>query len=386
MEGERNHNNSRKITVLGTGLVGRAIAADLARSGFTVSAVDLDKGVLAWLERMHDVRGWCADFTGEQLPELIAEADLVVGAAPGHLGYGLMRRVIMAGKPMVDISFCPEDFTELDPLARKMGVTVVPDMGVAPGMCNLLLGYHANRMEVDSYRCMVGGLPVERHWPLQYKSSWSPMDCMEEYVRPARIRIAGKDAERPAMSDLEEVDFPEVGTLEAWNSDGLRSLLSSFPEIPHMVEKTLRYPGTTEYLRVLRELGYFSFDQVEVSGNRIRPADLTAALLFPRMKLEKGEAEFTLMEVEIRGREEDRETTWKYHLYDTYDPVTDTSSMARTTGYACSGAARLILAGMLDEPGVVPPEKAGVTEENFRFILQHLSDRGVQYHPQRLVY
>ncbi len=376
----------QKITVLGAGLVGKAIAADLARSGFSVTAVDLDKGALAWLERYHGVRGWCADFSGDQLPDLIREADLVVGAAPGHLGFGLMRQVIQAGKSMVDISFCPEDFLELGPLARKMGVTVVADMGVAPGMCNVLLGYHAHRMEVDSYRCLVGGLPLDRSWPLQYKSSWSPMDCLEEYVRPARLRVDGRDEERPALSDLEDLEIEGVGTLEAWNSDGLRSLLKSFPQISNMVEKTLRYPGTTEYLKVLRELGYFSTHEVDVLGKKIRPVDLTAALLFPQMKLRKGEEEFTVMLVEILGREQGRTVQWRYFLHDSYDQASDTLSMARTTGYTCTGAARMILGGMLPGPGVIPPESVGVPEENFRFLRQHLSDRGVQYHHRRHVY
>lgn len=368
-----------KILVLGTGLVGRAIAVDLRRDGHEVTAVDRDGEVLEELQRCHGIQGISVDFTDRELERHITRSDLVVGAAPGELGFRLMERVIRAGRNMVDISFCPEDFMELDPLARKQGVTVVADMGVAPGMCNVFLGYHNRFMEVESYRCMVGGLPFKREWPLEYKSSWSLMDCFEEYTRPARLRVGGKDVTKPALSDTEVVHFEGVGELEAWNSDGLRSLLRSFPDIPEMVEKTLRYPGTTEYLRVLRELGFFSAEPIGVSGVAVRPVDLTAALLLPRFRLGKGEGEFTVMRVSIEGTEKGSKRGYHYELYDEYDPVTGTHSMARTTGYACTGAAGLMLEGMLGQKGVIPPEHAAVEETNFRFLLDHLEKRGVRY-------
>lgn len=368
-----------EILVLGAGLVGKAIAIDLHKSGHSVTSVDLDKAVLADLSGKHGIRTVCANFTSEDLDDLLKEADLVMGATPGALGYGVMKRVIEAGTNMVDISFCPEDFMQLDSLAKEHGVTVVADMGVAPGMCNAILAYHNERMDLRSYRCLVGGLPFKREWPLEYKSSWSPMDCIEEYVRPARFREAGENVTRPALSDLETVEFDGIGPLEAWNSDGLRSLLDSFPHIPDMVEKTLRYPGTVDYLAVLRELGYFSTEAVDVNGVMVRPVDLTAALLFPRFELEKGEGEFTVMRIEISGEENGITKNYIYDLYDEYKLETDTLSMARTTGYTATGVAGLILDGLLKEKGVIPPEKAAVEKKAFRTLLGHLQKREVHY-------
>ncbi len=370
---------SKSIIVLGAGMIGKAIAIDLKRSGYMVTSVDLDKEVLGELSDSHNISTIHTDFTGDHLAGMVGESDLVVGAAPGKIGYRIMEKVIRAGKNMVDISFCPEDYMKLDGLAREKGVTVVPDMGVAPGMCNTILGYHHARMVVNSYKCLVGGLPAERNWPLEYKSSWSPIDCIEEYTRPARFRVNSRNVVKPALSDQEPVVFDGIGTLEAWNSDGLRSLLKSFPRIPYMVEKTLRYPGTVDYLRVLRELGYFSREEVEVNGNKIRPLDLTAALLFPQFKLGRGEKEFTVMRVTIEGREKGVDTTYEYNLYDEYDPATDTYSMARTTGYSCTGVVNLILKKMLTEKGVIPPEGVAVKEENFRFLIKYLGERGVNY-------
>lgn len=205
------------------------------------------------------------------------------------------------------------------------------------------------------------------------------MDCIEEYVRPARFREAGENVTRPALSDLETVEFEGIGPLQAWNSDGLRSLLDSFPEIPDMVEKTLRYPGTVDYLAVLRELGYFSTDSVDVNGVKVRPVDLTAALLFPRFELEKGEGEFTVMRIELSGEEDGIEKHYTYDLYDEYKLETDTLSMARTTGYTATGVAGLILDGLFNDKGVIPPEKVAVEEKAFRTLLGHLQKRDVQY-------
>lgn len=375
----------QRIVVLGAGIVGSAIAADLARSGYNVTAADLDHGALEKLKQAYDTDTQCVDFTNPGvLKNLLRNADLVIGAAPGALGFALMKEVIRNGKNMVDISFCPEDFLELDQLAKDHGVTVVADMGVAPGMCNAILGFHDQQMTVNRYKCIVGGLPEKRMWPLEYKSSWSPIDCIEEYTRPARMVRGGKIVTRPALSDAELVEFEEVGTLEEWNSDGLRSLLTTMPHIPDMVEKTLRYPGTINYIRALRELGYFSYQEIEVNGKMIRPIDLTAKLLFPLWKLEEGESEFTIMRVTVEGELEGRKSTVQYDLFDRYDPQTDTLSMSRTTGYACTGVAQMLLKGMITAKGVLAPEMVGQNQENFTYLLHHLQERDVIYRVREL--
>ena len=103
----------------------------------------------------------------------------------------------------------------------------------------------------------------------------------------------------PALSEPELMEFAEVGTLEAFNSDGLRSLIRTMPDIPNMIERTLRYPGHIELMRVLRETGFFSKEAILVKGQAIRPIDLTSQLLFPMWKLEQEEEEFTVMRVII---------------------------------------------------------------------------------------
>ncbi len=368
----------KKIVILGAGLVGGAIAADLVRY-CDVTAVDIREEALVAVAKK-GVRPLQKDLAMPgAVAEIVGPYDLVVGAVPGFMGYRTVQEVIRAGKNMVDISFFPEDPFSLDEEARENGVSVVIDAGVAPGMSNIFLGYYDAVMEVDRYVCYVGGLPVIRQWPWEYKAVFSPIDVIEEYIRPARYVENGHLVVRPALSDTELIDFEGIGTLEAWNSDGLRTLLKT-TRVPNMIEKTLRYPGTVEYLRVLRESGFFSYEPVEVGGKKIRPIDMTARLLFPQWKMKPGEEDFTIMQVEIHGKKGGKEQTFIYTLLDRYDRETGVISMARTTGYTCTALVRLMLEERIGKQGIIPPEQVAQNEENFNFILEHLRERNIVYH------
>jgi saccharopine dehydrogenase-like NADP-dependent oxidoreductase len=368
----------QKIIVLGAGLVGKAMAIDLATK-FDVTSADVNEEALAALKH-HNIKIQRLDFSDlKLLVQTIRSFDLVIGAVPGFMGFQTVKAVIEAGKNMVDISFFPEDPFLLDDLAKQHNVTVVTDCGVAPGMGNIILGYHNKRMTVKSYECLVGGLPVVREWPYEYKAVFSPIDVIEEYVRPARYVQSGEIVTKEALSDSELIKFEGVGTLESWNSDGLRSLIKTMPNIPNMIEKTLRYPGNIEYLRVLRESGFFSYEEIEVKGQTVRPIDLTAKLLFPKWKLKPGEEEFTVMRIRIQGDENGSRKSYEYNLLDRTDKTTGTLSMARTTGYTCTAAASLVADGRFTRKGICPPEYLGEDESHFTFIRHYLKERNVNY-------
>lgn len=368
----------KKIIVLGAGLVGKAMAIDLAKK-FDVTSVDANEQALIEVQK-HGIKTIKADFSNLQLlSSTIQSFDLVVGAVPGFMGLQTARTVIEAGKNMVDISFFPEDPFQLDELAKKKNVTIVTDCGVAPGMGNIILGYHNKRMKINTYECLVGGLPLVREWPYEYKAVFSPIDVIEEYIRPARYVQNSGLVVKEALSDAELVQFDGVGTLESWNSDGLRSLIKTMPNIPNMIEKTLRYPGCVEYLRVLRESGFFSYEEIEVKGVKMRPIDLTAKLLFPKWKLKPGEEEFTVMRVRMIGEEKGLAKTYEYNLLDRTEKTTNTLSMARTTGYTCTAAVNLVMDGKFTRKGICPPEYLGEEESHFNFIVEYLKQRGVHY-------
>lgn len=367
----------KKIVVLGSGMVGRVMALDLA-ADFEVTAVDVRRDNLARLESTA-VRTVRADLSSPAaLRDVIRDCDLVVGSVPGSMGFETLREVIAAGRDIVDISFFPEDALALDEAARTAGVTAVVDCGVAPGMTNMILGYHAARMTVDRFACYVGGLPFRREFPFEYKAPFSPADVIEEYIRPARYVENGHIVVRPALSDVEHMDFPEIGTLHAFNSDGLRSLLRTM-KVPNMIEKTLRYPGHVELIRALRESGFFGTEEIEVRGCKIRPLDATSAVLFKQWFLREEDDEFTVMRVLVEGTADGRPAQIQYDLFDRRDRATGFSSMARTTGFPATAAARLILAGRFRRKGISPPEILGADESVFRAVMDDLAARQVIY-------
>jgi saccharopine dehydrogenase-like NADP-dependent oxidoreductase len=223
----------------------------------------------------------------------------------------------------------------------------------------------------------VGGLPQQRRWPFDYKAGFAPHDVIEEYVRPARIVENGRIVVREALSEPELMDFPEVGTLEAFNTDGLRSLAYTL-KAPFMKEKTLRYPGHIELMRAFRETGLFSKEPVVVSGNKIRPLDATAALLFPKWTFEEGEADLTVMRVMVEGRRGDERVRHTWDLLDRYDPASGLRSMSRTTAFPATIVAGLVARGDFEAPGVSFPERIGERYGLLDRVLLELEKRGVR--------
>ena len=368
----------KKITLLGAGLVGKAMAADLC-SDFEVTAVDVDAAALERLRARHPVKTIQADLAdSETVRQVVRDADLVIGAVPGFLGFKTVEAVIDAGKNVVDISFFPEDAFLLDELAKRRGVTAVLDCGVVPGMGNLILGYWVERWKVASYECLVGGLPFVRRKPFEYKAPFSLVDVLELYTRPARYVENGQVVVKPALSDPEFVEFDKVGTLEAFNTDGLRTLLDTM-RVPNMREKTLRYPGHIDLMRTLRDAGFLAQTPLDVNGQRVVPFEVTARLLINSWKLREGEEEFTVGRIVIVGEEDGRPRKITYNLFDVYDRTNGFTSMARTTGYVCTAVARLVLEKRFARKGISPPEYVGKEEGCLAAVFEYLQQRNVVY-------
>jgi saccharopine dehydrogenase-like NADP-dependent oxidoreductase len=370
----------KHAVVLGCGMVGATMVRDLASDpSISVTACDFSEANLARLPQDAAIARRRVDLRDQAaLREAIAQADVVLGALPSVMGLAALRTVIEAGKPYSDISFMPEDAGQLDELAKARRVTAVVDCGVAPGLSNLLAGHiHAQVDELESLRMYVGGLPFVRRWPYEYKAPFAPSDVVEEYTRPARFIEGGRLVTRPALTDIELLDFPEVGTLEAFNTDGLRSLLHTIPA-RNMIEKTLRYPGHARLMAALRETGFFGREPVEVKGTAIRPIDVTEALLFRLWKPGEGEREFTVLRVEAEGLKAGRAVQFRYDLYDETDTQRGMSSMARTTAFPCAIVARMLLRGEFAEPGVYPPELLGRRPGMLDRMTTELAVRGVK--------
>ncbi|RZP03964.1 MAG: saccharopine dehydrogenase [Flavobacteriales bacterium] len=371
----------KNIIVLGAGMVGSAIAIDLSKK-HNVSLTDFNQDALIKAyQKCNNLKTFLLDVTKKStLQKTIKDFDLVVCAVPGFLGFETLKSIIEAEMNVVDISFFSENSLELDTLAKDKNITAIVDCGVAPGMDNIILGHYNEKMKLTDFECLVGGLPKVKKWPFCYKAPFSPVDVIEEYTRPARYIENGEMITRDALTDCEYLEFEGVGTLESFNSDGLRSIIFTMPHIKNMKEKTLRYPGHVEYVQVLKKSGFFDTAKIEINGTKVSPLDVTSKVLFNEWKLGDTEEEITVMRITLKGENLAGKTEEVvYTLYDQYCNETNTSSMARTTGYTAAAAANIILEDKFSEKGVFPPELVGKHEACFYYFLSYLEQRNIVY-------
>ncbi len=364
------------IGVLGAGMVGRVIALDLAKE-HSVTSIDMNENNLQSVQKQNaSIKISKADLKEYALyANLLAPFDLVVTAVPGFMGFNTLKAVIDCGKNVADISFFPENALELNALAKEKNVTVITDCGVAPGMSNYIIGRYNEEIKIDAFEVYVGGLPKIRKEPFEYKAPFSPVDVIEEYTRPARLMERGSIVVKPALTEKEWMQFDEIGTLEAFNTDGLRSLLFTMPHIKNQKEKTLRYPGHIDLIIALKESGFFSMEKININGKEISPLQFTSKILFNEWRLGEEEEELTVMKVILKSNEK----TIEYDLLDHYDASTKTSSMSRTTGYTCTASANLIANNLFQEKGVFPPELVGKHKPCFDFVMNYLKKRNVTW-------
>ena len=372
-----------KIIVLGAGLVGAPMAIDLNKDkNFQVTVADYSNDTLdSIVVKCPELSIIQKDLSNpEDVTALVSDYDLVINAVPGFMGFETAKAIIKAGKNSTCIAFYEEDPFQLDQLAKDNNVTMIMDCGVAPGMGSTLIMNAARKLDkVESVLIYVGGLPEIREWPSEYKAVFSPIDVIEEYTRPTRYIENGFEVVRPALSDPEYIFFPEIGTLEAFNTDGLRTLATTI-DAPNLKEKTLRYPGHIEKMAVLRELGFFSKEEnIDINGLKTSPLKMTAQVLFPNWKLKQGEVDITIYQSIVEGIKNGQKIRYTIDMYDKYSQETDVISMARTTGYTATLALRMIADGLYTHKGISPPEYMGKYPECIDYMQKGLEERGVVY-------
>ena len=372
-----------RFLLLGCGLVGYAIAYDLIKSEIVSELVILDKSenrlrsVIRKLgsNKVSYIIGDASDTN--TLLNIMKDADIVIGALPGLLGFNAVKTSIEAGVSIVDISYMPENPLILDLFAKQRNVLVIPDAGLAPGLSNLLVGHAVSFLDiVDRIRILVGGLPQRRISPLEHCTTWSVYDLIEEYTRPARIIRNGRITEVQALTGLEKVYFKDVGELEAFYTDGLRTLLYTI-KARDMEEKTLRYPGHVEKIRLLIDLGFFGSETIEIRGATITPKEFSIKVLEKKL-ICKDEKDLVVMRVIVKGKKEDENVEIVYDLIDYYDEKESLTAMSRTTGFTASVVSQLVAQGYIKGKGVVPLELLGQNHGIFSAILRELEKRGIR--------
>jgi lysine 6-dehydrogenase len=379
-----------RILVAGCGNIGSVAAKDLATSLSSSDIVVADKNEDKAKTVAEDVGRDNVSYAQldvanrQELLKTLKDFTVVLGFLPGGLGCRLAEACINARKSMVDVSYMAENPLKLNDKAAEAGVTIVPDCGLAPGISNLLVGHAVSGLdEVGKVHVMVGGLPEKPFPPLGYIVTWSPQSLIDEYTRKAGIIRGGRKVEVEALSGLEEIEFPKLGKLEAFYTDGLRTLLYTIEGADEMWEKTLRYSGHAEKIRVLRALGFFDEKQVDVGDISVSPRQVTASLFEQKLHRPKVR-DIVALRVEVSGVKDGKQVTCLYHLLDFCDDKEKVTAMARTTAYPASIMAQLMLNDTLKAKGVMPVENIGRDNRLFEVFISELQRRHVKVTEEKI--
>jgi lysine 6-dehydrogenase len=371
-----------KIVVLGSGNIGSVVAQDIAESltSAEITIADADKNraqTTASRLNLENI-GWIhVDAANHlELASKLKGFDVAVGALPGNLGFQACKAAIAAKVDLVDVSYMPQDVMLLNESALKAGVSLIPDCGMSPGLCSMFVGRGISRLDkTEKAHMLNGGLPEWPVPPLGYVITWSVKDLIDMYRRKVSIVKDGKVVQVEALTGLEELDFPGIGKLEAFYTDGLRTLLQTV-KVRDMWEKTLRYAGHAEKIKLLKDLGFLDQETVEVGGAKVDPSEVTARLF--EKKLRKPEIpDIVVILVKVTGLKGRKHVEYVYRVTDHQDVRHHITSMARTTAYTTSIVTQLLAKKAVSETGVIPPEKLGMNKGVFETLIHELKKRGV---------
>lgn len=371
-----------RCLVLGAGVVGEAVAWDLTRIEPTaeVTLADIDQDRLAVLAARLPVHTSALDVSNAADLESMARAhDVVIGALPSTLGYAALEKLCRLGTRCCDVSFMPDDAGGLNAVARDHGAVVVYDCGVAPGLSHVLVGTAAAALaRVERVRIEVGGVPEHPEPPFHYKAPFAAADVIEEYTRPVHIVRESRHVVVEPLSGGERVEVKGVGELDAFYTDGLRSLVRTITA-DSMEEFTLRHPGHLPVMQALAAAGFFTAAPMDVRGQEVRPRDVTAELLLPHWRYAEDEPDVTVLRVWVSGiRADGSRVERRWQLVDRPEPerTAGLSSMARTTGFPAAIVVRWLAEGRVSEAGVHAPEMLGLRGLG-PALIEALAARGV---------
>jgi lysine 6-dehydrogenase len=367
-----------KAAVMGSGLMGSVISWDLARSPEVdrVVVADADEQRLAVLKRR--ARGKKLNVEAVDLMDaaqanrFLRGFDVVVSALPHGVVHPVDVAAVRAGARLVNIAF-EDDQMKLDADARKTGALLIPGCGLAPGLGGILLAHGVEELRgAEEGHILVGGIPENPSPPFGYKLVFSIVGLLREYIEPARVFRSGELVSVEPFSQVESVDFPPpIGKLEAFCTDGLASLVWTMRGLKTLDEKTLRWPGHVERMKLLMDAGFFSREKIRVGPGEVVPLEVAYAVL--GRKLSEGDSkDITVMKVVIKSRTR----TLTYAMVDRYDERNKVTSMGKTTGYTASIVAQMVGAGEIGGKGVVPPEVA-IKGPRVMKMLAELKSRGV---------
>ncbi len=374
-----------KAVVLGAGMIGCMMVKELAKHPKIQSLIvvdafpaNVDKCVS---EAMNDkVKGQVASLNDEGVLEsILGQADVAIAALPHSLSLLANKAAIKAGCHMVDLvgSHYPEK-AELDSAARAAGVLIVPGIGVAPGIANVLAGRGVEILdEADEAQVLCGGIPRHPLPPLWYQVVFRLESLIGLFTRPAFAMVNGQMVQLPALSEMEDCFFPDpVGECEAVITDAHSLGCTMRGKVNSIYEKTVRYKGHYAKMKVLAELGFFNEALIDVDGVMVSPRKLSMALLEPQMK-GKSDEDITVLRVVVTGKRDGKPVKVQWEMVDLYDQERHLTSMAKTTGFPAVIVAEWLAEGKLTDCGVVAPEQL-LIGDRFASFMSELKNRGIE--------
>jgi lysine 6-dehydrogenase len=377
-----------KIAVIGAGLMGPAITKDcLEDQGVTeVLLLDIDAerldNVAEALGNPAKLKTIVQDVTDrEGLAKVLKGYDAAGVALLRPLNTHAIWGAIDAGVGVVELSEPGDaDVEAIDAAAKKAGVTIIPGCGVEPGLTDVLAAQGMDMLDsVEAVDIWCGGIPEDPQPPLNYKIVFGGPYLP---LWPGKVKVIedGEVRYRDRYSMGEAPSFEGIDrTLECFY-DG-------FPETLHLVEKfqgvqrctemTVRYEGYCEKVNFLEECGLLSREPIEYRGGELVPFAAFSKIIHPKVRLEEGERDITVLRVKVLGEKDGRETLYTYDMVDRYDDEERVTSMAKTTSYTAAIVVRMMARGVFDETGYVAPVRV-IRGEKMDALLAALDARGVK--------
>ncbi|MBY7142718.1 saccharopine dehydrogenase NADP-binding domain-containing protein [Virgibacillus sp. NKC19-3] len=374
-----------KIGVLGSGLMGKEAARDLVESEdvTAVGLADIDVNrTQQVVEQLNSpkLKAYQVNANDEnEMANYMRQFDVIINALFYSFNEMVAKTAIQVGVNAVDlgghIGHVTDKVLAMKEDAKQAEVTLIPDLGVAPGMINILSGYGASKLDnPESIKLYVGGIPVQPEPPFEYNHVFSMEGVFDHYTDPSLIIRNGIKQEIASLSEVERVHFEKFGPLEAFHTSGGTSTLSlSYPDLKTLEYKTIRYPGHAEKFKLLVDLNLTRMDyEVDVNGAKINPRQVLLKVLDPVVELgEKDDA--VLLRVIVSGEKEGAPAVYEYEMTTYKDRNTHVTAMARATANTISVVAQMIGNGTISKKGVYPPERI-VPGETY---IQEMEKRGV---------
>lgn len=365
-----------KTLLMGLGRQGyRMLELALGKGLGPIDVVDsrrevVQRAVTEFGEQVRAIPGNPLAMPDTERETFLAGYDLVLDALPSFYSFELIRTAIRAGTMVVSVSFLEEDFMSLDAEAKEHDTLVIPDCGGAPGFSHLMAGYSVQQLGgADKVIMKVGAIPAKPAAPFFHSLTWSVEDLMEEYFRPAKCRHEGRIEAPDPFADVKDEQIQGMA-LQSFLSDGARSFLGNYPDVPFMEERTLRHYGHLEFMQTMGDAGFLRREPLTVDRDSVVPYRVLAASLERSFSSLPPEDQF-IMQVEVIGH-----SGKHVHEYNMpYDAKSAVFGLVNSVAVTAIEAAAMVLDGTIKRSGVCPLELLG-DEVVFERMVQAHRDQG----------